>query len=581
MQREDAILLGARRRKHHAVGGLFASILTLTGCAAGVPGPSDGEPVPAQAMIAVETVGTTRPIAAVAGFFSTPAWGQSGIRFYASDLGWTFVHNDQLWVLFGDSWKSWTGATLTRDMDDALGMISLKEFPDGDSVERWVAKHPPARGNPLWAAAAPPIHMVIDILDRVLPIKQILGGQSLTSASGLAPITGFSNARSGNESAAFGLFLRNEPVQCNAQGYCNEGFDCDAQLGRCSPVTDLSPMCVLGSTSCKCVAVGNKKGLCQDRGSSLYDPSSERGRSNAVVMRQQIGNALRNSLNTFATQAWDTSRFFNATSRTVNDFDPERFYGEGNDYKGADGVDYRGEGVFLWGRPNFGGVGAQGRDAQLYLAWAPLPSYDPTGDFEWSPRFFTGVDDQGRPQFSQLEHDALPLDLDAEQPGWQPHEVKDVVGQMTISWVPALNRWVMLYGGDMGTQFIEAIFGPDAKLIEHDPLGAIYIRYAKQPWGPWTSPKAVLIAGSPENGIPGQYGPGGILFHNGCTGRGCLRSEAVFTGMPDERGRLYGPNIIEPWTESRPTGEVDLYWHVSTWNPYQIVLMRTRLTPPE
>jgi hypothetical protein len=132
----------------------------------------------------------------------------------------------------------------------------------------------------------------------------------------------------------------------------------------------------------------------------------------------------------------------------------------------------------------------------------------------------------------------------------------------------------------MGTQFIHLIFGPDAKLLERDPLGSIYIRYAEQPWGPWTAPKPVLIAGDPANGIPGQYGPGGILFDGSCTQRGCVRGETVFAGMPNERGRLYGPNIVEPWTEEREGGAIDLYWHVSTWNPYQIVLMKTRLTPP-
>jgi hypothetical protein len=29
----------------------------------------------------------------------------------------------------------------------------------------------------------------------------------------------------------------------------------------------------------------------------------------------------------------------------------------------------------------------------------------------------------------------------------------------------------------------------------------------------------------------------------------------------------------------RAGGAVDLYWNVSTWNPYAIVLMRTRIEP--
>jgi hypothetical protein len=37
---------------------------------------------------------------------------------------------------------------------------------------------------------------------------------------------------------------------------------------------------------------------------------------------------------------------------------------------------------------------------------------------------------------------------------------------------------------------------------------------------------------------------------------------------------LYGPSIIDPWT-THHDGETDLYWFVSTWNPYQVVLMKT------
>jgi hypothetical protein len=51
-------------------------------------------------------------------------------------------------------------------------------------------------------------------------------------------------------------------------------------------------------------------------------------------------------------------------------------------------------------------------------------------------------------------------------------------------------------------------------------------------------------------------------------------------------GRLYAPNIIDEWTHdvtdaaARARGErsVELYWNVSTWNPYQVVLWKTLLT---
>jgi hypothetical protein len=54
----------------------------------------------------------------------------------------------------------------------------------------------------------------------------------------------------------------------------------------------------------------------------------------------------------------------------------------------------------------------------------------------------------------------------------------------------------------------------------------------------------------------------------------------------DSSGHLYGVNVIESWTDDVTAripglvaGEraVELYWNVSTWNPYQVVIMKTQL----
>jgi hypothetical protein len=46
----------------------------------------------------------------------------------------------------------------------------------------------------------------------------------------------------------------------------------------------------------------------------------------------------------------------------------------------------------------------------------------------------------------------------------------------------------------------------------------------------------------------------------------------------DEPGFLYGANLIPEWTVSRPNNKVDIYWNVSTWAPYQVVLMRSTIS---
>jgi len=114
------------------------------------------------------------------------------------------------------------------------------------------------------------------------------------------------------------------------------------------------------------------------------------------------------------------------------------------------------------------------------------------------------------------------------------------------------------------------------------PQGPIQARFAAHPWGPWAAPVQVLAGGHPEaSPAGGQYGSGGILFHPTCTvdcapGEPSLASNGEPELLADEYGRLYGPNVVDAWTTAR-TGGADVYWNVSTWNPYQVVLMKTRI----
>ena len=69
-----------------------------------------------------------------------------------------------------------------------------------------------------------------------------------------------------------------------------------------------------------------------------------------------------------------------------------------------------------------------------------------------------------------------------------------------------------------------------------------------------------------------------------CIG-GAIARKAQDWMSGDSIGRLYAPNIIDEWTQDvtdeaqRKRGErsVELYWNVSTWNPYQVVLFKTQL----
>lgn len=513
----------------------------------------------------------TRPLAAQAGYYAKPAPGQAG-AFTGTDLGWTFAHREKLWVLFGDSW--WVDpVNLASRPDDAVGHISLTDFPDGPSVDAFVRAHPPPRGQPAWRAAGPTMPVVLRGPGQgFAPVLTERDGERLQSGIGFVPMTGFSNGREDAGEGVFALFFSYEHVEC-VDGQCADGYACDRGLGRAT-LDRFGGLCVVES-SATCLP---GPGFCQDRTTSIYDPSSDIARVQSVVLRHDIGVTTPAAPVHFRTQPWETQRFYNATSRTVTDFDPTRAGGAGNDYTVARGNELPRAGVFVWGRPSFGGIGAEGRDAQLYLSWVPMPHPDAEGRFEWKPHHFGGLGADGRPQFVTREVDARPLDLDALVPGDQPEEVRDTVGQMSISWVPSLERWVMFYGGEGAPMFANALFGDDVTKVRHDPKGSLFVRFAEQPWGAWTPPEQLLAAGDLDARAAAVdlYAPGGILAHSGCRGATCARYDpAYLLDFPNNNnGVLYGPSIIDPWTTHRD-GETDLYWFVSTWNPYQVVLMKT------
>lgn len=548
------------------------------------------------------------PIASVAGRYAAPERKEAGV--YGTDLGWSFEHEGRLWVMFGDSWQD--DVTGKRDLgvkldpdpskpddefpiaDDALGFVSLSAFPNGQAVDAFVGMNRPD-DVPGWRAPSPTMTFApvtpnasntATPSNKAGPMQPVRDGIEMWSLPAQTPMTGFSNGRAGAASGAFGVFFQNEKLLCGS-GSCSNGFECDRDVGVCieegmDEPTPISQPCVIGQPPRPpfCARCDRTPffhgGMCVDKGSSVYDASSNPGRSAAVARIHQVGNARKDNPLRWDSQNWITQRFFNVTSRTVSDFDKSRANGAGNDYGRADGVNPSREVVFLWGRPNFGGVGAVDRDAQLYFAYVPLSDYRRNGRFAWQPQFFTGVGSDGVPAFSAQERDAKPLDLDADTVGDQPRETKDMVGQMAVSWVPSLGRWVMLYGGGMGSIFGELIFGEDVDKIDEDSVGPIYIRYAEQPWGPWTAPVPALEPGNPD--VPdGFYGPEGILYHERCSGEFCAEGQDAWP--EDDRGGFYGPDIIDRWTTADASGKTTLYWHVSTWNPYQVVLMRTVLEP--
>ena len=186
-----------------------------------------------------------------------------------------------------------------------------------------------------------------------------------------------------------------------------------------------------------------------------------------------------------------------------------------------------GQGVLLWASGRY-------RGSNVYLAYLPLDRVD--GNPRPFLHYLTGVSPvTGRPNWDDDsgEDKALPL---FDQP---------CVGELSVTWNPHLRRWLMLYNCD-------------------NPRGINY-RTASQPWGPWSEP-GVLFDPRTDGGYC-------HFMHDG--GANCDRVSDP--NREDVDGGEYGPYVIPSLTTATAT-ETTIYYTLSTWNPYEVMLMRATLS---
>jgi len=185
-------------------------------------------------------------------------------------------------------------------------------------------------------------------------------------------------------------------------------------------------------------------------------------------------------------------------------------------------------------------------------------------------RYFAGLGPDGKPVWREHEGDAVPLppfgaDRYERDPKFGPAYHK-CLGEFSVGYVDQWRRWVMLYACGDGPEY------------NRNQVRGIYLRIADLPWGPWSQPQRIF---GPENGYcrfmhsqnpcpAGQPNPG----DNGM-------QETDPTGHPkgvQMWGGEYAPYLVPSYT--KVDGDTtSLYWVMSTWNPYQSVLMRTRVRP--
>ncbi len=490
---------------------------------------------------------------------------QRDLRFYGTDLGISFEHRGELWMLFGDTWS-----------DDSA--ICEADRPSNDDTVAILPRE--YEGN------VPPLRYVTDAQspNDFARIQLLRGEESLVLGYGQAPLAGFSDGE-----RSFALFERMEPHHCDAafatgSQACptDAGFECAEDLGICEPAYLSFPVvcdaargegCLPGQ---ECV----KKKLCVDPTSSQNNGTRFANRERSVAHTIELGIARDGSPATYdSALAWPTNKFSIPAARTVAKFTGTR---DGNDYGSGHGK------LLLWGRP---GLSAEhDREGHLYLMSHDLPlKVGEDGKLAFSPKYYAGIDSEdGQPIWSERESDAQGIALDGAN-GGDPHESVQVMTSFSVSWLGApINKWVMLYGGDFADYLL---LNPPESRGDRAP-GSIWMRFADHPWGPFSPPTPHLIPGSPLR--PNDpYGPGGYMYNSSCAAAGqlmCAPSDpnrpldTALEGCPfatDDPGRLYSPNIIQEFTKPNDHGGLDVTWNVSTWNPYAVMLFRTSINPPD
>ncbi len=216
--------------------------------------------------------------------------------------------------------------------------------------------------------------------------------------------------------------------------------------------------------------------------------------------------------------------------------------------------------ILLPKRPEIPVIGvARYRASVPYLAMAPRATFgDPA---TWS--FFAGRV-AGNPVWVTRKEWESGRNAEGE---WVPPEGAEIytpvtteercVGEHSLTWNTPLHSWLLLYG--CGGRGIEA-------------------RTAPEPWGPWSAP-TVLLSTTHDPIVFCKL----IMGPLGCPG---LVRRNYWPLRPDGSavtGGFYGPFVLNRFTRgSRPqraaqAKQATIYWLVSTWNPYQVVVMQSTL----
>jgi len=133
------------------------------------------------------------------------------------------------------------------------------------------------------------------------------------------------------------------------------------------------------------------------------------------------------------------------------------------------------------------------------------------------------------------------------------------IGEHSVTWNAALHTWLLVY-----------VCGPYR----------VEARTAPAPWGPW-SPPTVLLSLAHDPWIVCTL----VMDTTGC--QGFKRTDYYLPPAPGKSvpGVLYASFVMERFTQNTTQNggpkQATIYWLLSTWNPYQVVVMQSSVQMTE
>lgn len=187
------------------------------------------------------------------------------------------------------------------------------------------------------------------------------------------------------------------------------------------------------------------------------------------------------------------------------------------------------EGLMIFGSGSY-------RESDIYLAFQPADSIEQ----KESLQYFSGLDAAQSPKWSLNEMEAEPLFN------------QSCVGEFSVSFNSFIEKWILLYNCDRAPH----------------PRGILF-RTANKPWGPWSEAQ-LLFDPWADNGYC-------HFMHVSWDWDNC--DNVHDPGRAYEWGGEYGPYQFENFATGNDS-TTTIYYTLSTWNPYTVVLMRSTLLKP-